>query len=407
MTFKFGSNTRLKSYFSDLEKGAWGGILTSFFSSVLSCAFYFFSIYFVHVLHFSVAKSGYILGTYSLGTMLGGLIGGYFSDKISPKFTAITGLLVESFGYILLIFITNPYLLMLNALMLGIASYMFMTGNYTMVLQYCGHNEKNKLKSLSLLTMMANLGLSLSAILIGHISHYGFHYIFTFSGVFLAFLGLFIYFQCPLSSIPVPEKPHENMTLKNQKMIFTIVLFCVFFGGAIVMQYSSTYPVYIKDTFPQYGISGMSYLFALNCILVVVLQPPVSHLIQKQNKLLMVGLGSFLQGLSLFMLILWHNYAYAMLAIFISTVGEVIFFPSVQLLCHNASKKNKKGKGIGLYRSVYGASRAFGASAGGFIYTMWSPVNLWCVNGFVGLLCLLVCWCGNKIYKKMGQMVIE
>lgn len=398
MVYSYG--TAIKNYFLELPRGAWEGIFANFCSSVLSCVFYFLSIYFVTILHFSVATSGYILSFYSIGTMAGGLIGGRLSDKVSPQHATTIGLLIESLGYLILIFLKSPFLLMINAFVLGSASYIFLTGNYGMVLQYCQNNERKKLKSLGLLAMVANLGLSLSALLIGYFAHYSFAYIFLFSSVLLLLLAIFVCIQKnSLSSTKInPNTETKPCTpSKHRKPLLVIGFFCVFIGGSIIMQYSGTYSIYIKNTFPELGLKAVSYVFALNCILVVILQSPIVHLIQGKNKLLMVGLGAFLQGLSLLMLNFYTHYSYAMLAILIATIGEVIFFPSVQLVCHNASQEGKKGTGLGLYRTIYGGSRAFGASAGSFIYTTFSAYALWSIAGAMGLICLIVCWYWRKL----------
>ncbi len=395
--------TNIKEYFHDLPKSAWIGITVSLLNSILSCAFFFLSIYFVTTLHLSVSTSGSILACYSIGTMAGGLIGGKLGDWFSPRFSSLVGLILESLGYFLLIFLKNPFLLAANALILGAASYIFSTGNYTLVLNYCGNNEKRKFKALGLLAMMSNFGLSFSALLIGYIAHYNFTYVFF--AVSLAFLLLVM---C-VFILKLPSKPKSihNTSLLNKafstydKTLMIIAYICVFLGGAIVVQYSSTQPIYIRETFPDMGVKGVSYLFSLNCILVVLLQAPIVHFIQNQPKLLMIGLGALLQGISLLMLNFYTHYFYAMLAIVIATIGEVIFFPSIQYICHTMMPENKKGWGIGIYRTIYGASRAFGAGIGSLIYTTFSAYFLWSLAGLLGLICLTICCTFTKKFSNI------
>lgn len=390
----------IRNYFTDLPLGAWGGISANFINSILSSVFYFLSIYFVNMLHFSVATAGSILAFYSLGTMLGGWIGGQLTDRYSFRLAAAVGLVLEGVGYGILSFLKNPYWLGITAFLLGCASYIFTTANYTMVLYYYRHYEHKKMKSLGLLAIISNFGLSTSAILIGHCAHYGFQYIFFTASGMLLLLAITTYLQNPSSVIKEQsQKSIEKTPIKHQKPLLITALICVFLGGSIVVQYSSTYPIYIHQTFSTMGLQGISYLFALNCILVVILQTPIIHLIRYQNKFLMIGVGSCLQGLSLIMLNFYTHYSYSLIAIFIYTIGEVIFFPSVQFVCHEVSSKGKKGRGIGIYRTVYGASRAFGASAGSFIYTSFHFSTLWNMAGIFGVICLCICFYWKKYWK--------
>lgn len=390
--------TNLKEYFGDLPNGAWIGIIASLLNSIISCAFFFLSIYFVTVLHFSMTISGAILAFYSIGTMAGGLIGGKLGDWFSPRASSIIGLALESLGYFLLVFLKSPELLTINAFILGASSYVFITSNSTLILNYCESNEKQKFKALGILAMMANFGLSVSALLIGYIAHYNFTYIFLAASLILLLLALL---ASTLTASPKSISISINHSLnksrfKYNKYFMRIVLICVFLGGSIVAQYASTQPIYIRETFPNWGVKGVSYLFALNCILVVVLQTPIVNLIQNQNKLLMIGLGAFLQGISLFMLNFYTNYFYAMLAILISTIGEVMFFPSIQFICHTIMPESKKNWGMGLYRTTYGGSRAFGSGVGSFIYTNFGAYFLWSLSGLFGIICLILCYSYKK-----------
>ncbi len=390
----------IKSYFFDFSYDIWKGVVVNFFSSVLSCAFYFFSLYFVTVLHFSMSITGYIIAFYSVGTIIGGVLGGELSDKFSSKSTTIAGLLLQAIGYFILPIWHFPLFLMFIAGGIGCANYLSITGLYTMLLHFCQHDERKKTKVLGLLAIMSNLGLGISALLIGYFAQYSFLHIFLLVGLFLVFLAAFVcFFTSPLNDEFLNTTNNEPFNKKQRRILLPIALICVFLGGAIVMQYSTTYNIYIRETFSSYGVRGVSYLFALNCILVVLLQPFVSQVCQNKNKVFLVGMGALLQGTSLLMLVFYKNYFYAMLAIFISTLGEVIFFPSVQLVCHQVSPNQKKGRGLGFYRAIYGASRAFGSSVGGVIYTHKGPNMLWCIVGFIGFICFMICYRCKKYWS--------
>src|SRR3990167_9061542 len=186
------------SYFSvyqGLTLACWGGILLFFFESILCGVFYFLSFYFVNELHFSVATVGLIISYYGIGAICGGFIGGKLSDKISPRIVTIGSLFFQSAGYLFLANLTNVYVLMATVFLLGMATYGFITSNHVWTLAQCRSDEREKLKAINLLSTASNLGIGLSALLIGSLVFFSFHFILLITSLCLFLLAVFLSLQ--------------------------------------------------------------------------------------------------------------------------------------------------------------------------------------------------------------------
>src|SRR5690606_14685128 len=107
------------------------------------------------------------------------------------------------------------------------------------------------------------------------------------------------------------------------------------------------------------------------------------------NKFTMLGVSCFLIGFGMFMLSFSSIFSMAILSCIVYTVGEIIYFSLVQLVCYEVGEKKSKGKSLGRYRVVYGMSRMVGPLAGSTIYSHYSGEMLWYVCGLVGTLCML------------------
>lgn len=394
-------SSTLKAYlqhYAGLSSTCWQGIFINLVESTLVGICYFLPFYFVNELNLSIATAGVIISFYGLGTMIGGFIGGKLSDKTSPGFISVLCLLTQAAAFVALTQFHSIYFLMLNLLIIGMASYGFITANYLWVLEQC-HQESEKLKAVSILGTVANLGLGIAAIIISSLSHFSFHYILLIFSAALFAAAIYFSFQerkeTPVDPLDknnnVATQQNEFTAVQKNKKIFRVVLSCLFLVGLIIAQMGSTYPIYIHDAFPEMGINGFSLLFGMNAFFIVFVQTPLVNLFNDDNKMLVLGAGTFLVGFGMFMLIFSMNFFLAIISCLIYTVGEMLFFSMSQLVCYQQSKKNKKGYSFGLYRMIYAFARFVGPVTGGLVYQLLGGNVIWYLCGFIGVIGLSIC----------------
>ncbi len=386
--------------YTGLSKSCWQGIIVCIINSILCGMFYFLSIYFVNTLHLSIATSGIIISSYGIGAIFGGFIGGKLSDDFSPKQVQTLALFAQAIGYFTLIKLKSPIFLVLNTFFLGLSSYLFITANYLFVLSQTSSEENMRLRSINLLSMGSNLGLGLSAILIGFFAKYGFENLFYITGslFFLTFCSAIRIKDSSTSPKNVENaSPSANNPTINS-FIIRVVLICVFLTGLAIAQLSSTYSLYLQSAFPAMGLKSVSILFTLNSLLIVLFEAPFVGLFNQQNKILMTGIGSLLIGSGLLLLSFSTIFLAAILSCIIYTIGEMIFFSMAQLICYQKSLRTKKGKSMGLYRMVYAASQIMGPATGSLIYSQLGGNAVWYFCGVVGMICITICIYAPSIY---------
>ena len=168
-----------------------------------------------------------------------------------------------------------------------------------------------------------------------------------------------------------------------------LMLSCVLLTGLTVSQLGSAYPIYIQQQFPSMAIHAVSILFALNSLLVVLVETPLCPLVANQNKMTMLGIGALLIGIGMCMLTLSTVFAIAVLACVVYSIGEIIFFSMAQFLYYEQGEDGKKGSSIGTYRMTYAMSRVIGPAAGGYIYYHYSGEMVWYISAIIGLVCFV------------------
>ena len=139
--------TFIKFYFRSfqgLPSTAWRGIVLALIDAIMISVYYFISIYFLNELHFSVTTCATIISCHGLGAIVGARIGGKLSDMISPTLVSALSLLVQAVGYFALVKLSTITGIMVDAFILGAASYAFITSNHFWTLQHCTDAERLK-----------------------------------------------------------------------------------------------------------------------------------------------------------------------------------------------------------------------------------------------------------------------
>jgi predicted MFS family arabinose efflux permease len=391
----------VKNY-DGLSRACWIGIIINLIESVLIGVYYFLSLYFVNELHLDISTSGLILSCYGIGAVIGGILGGKMSDKISSGFVMIVCLLIQAGAYFSLLGLTSIHILMLVVGMLGLATYAFLTANHMWVLSQCGHDEGEKLRVINILSISSNFGFGISAMIISQAVFLGYHSIFAVTALIFFMVSAFLFIwevKCKkLNNMAIDvadqsQEKCEGISLKGEKYnrSILIILLSVFLIGSVVAQFGSTYAIYIRDTFPQLNVNGVGMLYATNAFIVVIFSAPLGNAIKRFNKIKMVGIGGLLIGAGMVMLAESWSFIFVMLACIIYTIGEIIFFSMAQLICYQNGHGNKKGRSLGIYRSIYAMSRIAGPASGSYAYMHLGGNVVWYFCGAIGLFCFVAC----------------
>ncbi|WP_454782822.1 MFS transporter [Legionella sp. WA2022007384] len=355
---------------------------------------FFLSLYFVNDQKLNISNVGLLLSCYGLGTMIGGIVGGKLSDKTTPYVVSIISLCIQSASFFLLMYLHSTPSLMLDLLLLGISAYSFKISNNMGLLNLCANDLDLRYRTISISHVAANLGLGLSGIFIAGVGAYGFTILLGLSSLILFVSAIYLILQGNITNLISEQRTvelHPNKTNTATK-INILILSCVFLIGLIIAQLSSTYPLYVQESFPELNVMAVSILFLLDTALIVMFQAPLTVLVSKQNKLLITGLGALLMGLGMLILRFSFIFSVAILSCIVWTTGEMLFISTAQLICYENSDNKRKGQGLGLFQSTFAISNVVGPWLGSFIYQYFGGNILWYCSTIIGVFCFLLCW---------------
>lgn len=387
-------------FYSNLTTGYWQGASFTFINALATGISYFLALYFVSILHFSVATAGLLISAYSLGTVFGSIFSGKLSDHYPPRIIAMIFIFMQAVSFYCLARLHSFNLLFISMFFIGICAYGFSNANNLWLLQQSHQHAELRLKSVNLTRAASNFGMGVSGAIIGMIDLNHFHLLFYCISFSLLLTGLYLGFFAN-DSFHAEHPSHANPTAvksphhKNTTVIY-LMLFCVFLIGFIVSQLSVTYPLFIKNAFPALGTKAVSILFVLDALLIVLFQVPLINKIKHYNHILLVATGSLLMGMGMFILLFAYSFWIAILSCIIWTVGEMIFFGMAQFVCYEAGAEKKKGQTLGIFQAFSATSRVIGPVLGGALYHYFNASLLWSFCFGLGVICFMACFTFRK-----------
>ncbi len=327
----------LKFYFksySGINTYIWRRVALSFLVNIATASCLFIALYLVNSLGFNIIKTGIVLSLYGLGRV----IGGFISASLYGNFLITT----EKFALIFLIalFLTlafsSSFVLVSSILFfIGLANYLFVIANRSWILSVCSDKSGVRFKCINVLYSFDNLGIGISSLIMGLVSKNGFHYIFILSAVILLISLILLFFITGLESKKTIGKyltknveEEKNSQHKNNKIIAVVTLISLFFISLLIAQRQTVFGVYIYE---YLSMTDIGILYAINPLLIVLLQVPFTTSIHKKSLLLILGVGALLIGLGLFILIFSKSFFVGFISCVIYTFGEMLFMPTSQI----------------------------------------------------------------------------
>ncbi|HSO57993.1 MAG TPA: MFS transporter [Paenisporosarcina sp.] len=333
---------------------------------------------------------GITIGLSPLTGTLGGFIGGYFSDRYGRKKVILWTIFVWGlvyFGFSLATHIGT--FMVLNALN-GLCRSFFEPSSQAMMADLTSVDKRKRVFSLRYTAI--NIGASLGPLLGVYVAQFSTSLPFLLTGMMYLLYGVTLFIMLNRYSITHTIPVHQLPMLDSLIVIWrdkTLLLFII--GGILVnvgySQIDSNLPQYIQNSFSE-GVALFAKLIALNAILVIILQVPLSLISEKWPVLRVMILGSVLFAIG------FASFGYVttiiglMIAMAVVTIGEIFIFPSTSVFIDQIAPDNRKGTyfGAGQFRSI---GNFTGPVLGGWLLQDFGGKLLFSVIGII-ILCSII-----------------
>lgn len=412
--------------YSGLPRRAWILFAVNLVNSSGAMVFFFLSLYLTREIGLTTARAGQALSVYGFGSLAGAFAGGWLADRIGSirvqkMSLAVCGVLLIALGQARTMAGILP-LLFAMALFAGT----LYPANATSMAKVCP--PELQIKGFALNRLAANLGATIGPAVGGALAVHSYGLLFWADGLTsLAAAGVFALLWkggraargAPNDGAKVPsaggggasgtyprgressgagasavpgaiagtaegedEKSAPALAAKPRSpwrdKPFIAMMLIFFVWSVVFIQVLSTFPIYVRNV---YGLAEnrIGQLFAVNTVLIVLLEMVLMERIRKYPLTRMINLSFVLLGFGLGLMPLGRGFAFGALTVAIWTFGEMLSMPLVTALISERADDSNRGRYMGLNSLSFSLAFIVGPPIGTAIYDGLGPDAVWYV----------------------------
>jgi MFS family permease len=331
---------------------------------------------------FTVPQAGLAVAMYGLGGLGAQLFGGLLTDRIGRR-NAIGFSMLGAAALTLVLWQADTLAVIYPVIgLLALVAELHRPAASALIVDLLP--SERRVTAFAMFRLAINIGWACGLALGGLLADRSFDYLFVGDALTSATFGV----------ISLVALPHGTRTSRQQERHLTgatrailadrgflLFLGAVLIGAAIYMQNVSTFALHVRDA----GFSNAAYggLQALNGVIVVVLELPITAWTGTRPRTPVIALGVLLTGLA-FASLTFASTVLALIAmVFIWTIGEIVASPVMSAFVADRSAEHTRGR----YQAVLGAMFALGGIIGPVLGTAVyaaDPDVLWIGCGVAG-----------------------
>lgn len=366
---------RYRAAFEGLPFELWVMALMMLVNRAGAMVLAYLTLYLTSEVGMTEASAGRMISVFGAGSIVGSYFGGRLVDRVGAIRVQTLCLLAAVPGYFLLPVWHNSWAITLNIFLLSLATEAVRPANAAVITKVTP--PEDRARGFALQRLAANLGFACGGAIGGVLAEFDFRLLFYVDGgtTFAAACILLYYFR--LRRLP-GESSGASLAVNNSPMSdrpFMLFMGLFMLSTLVFFQFISTYTLYLKD---HYALKEwqIGSLFAVNTLVIVAVEMVLIDYVKLWPLLRTVGWGCFLSCLGFGLLPFGHSYAFAVLAILVMTVGEMLSMPLAAGYVANRAPEGGEGRYMGWWVMSIALAFVFGPMIGAAVYQV-DPDQVW------------------------------
>jgi predicted MFS family arabinose efflux permease len=377
--------------FSGLSRETW---LLSIVILINRCGYMavpFMSMYITQNLHRSITDAGLIITLFGVGSVLGAMAGGYFTDKWGFRPVQIVSLILSGVFFVLFGLVTNFTGLCFLIVILSFFVEAFKPANSTAIAAYS--SPANLTRSYALNRLAMNVGFGFGTSVGGILAAINYHLLFWVDGLIYISAGVLIALllskgrmirQSEMTSeAEVPGKsPWRDAFFVRFLVMVTIYMVC------FVLLFRLA-PVYWKEEM-HIGESTIGILLGMNGLVIALFEMVlIQKLANRRPDAFYITAGTVFCGLAFMALIVPFVFPVilAAAAVLLFTTGEMLAIPYISTFVMNRAGEMNRGTYSAAYSVSQSVAQIIGPTLGSFVAGQWGYDMLWLVLVVLSFTC--------------------
>jgi len=360
----------------------WGSLVNSSGSSMV---WPFLTIYLREKLDLPLTTVTLLLTIHSIASLVTTSIAGPIADQFGRKGVMLVSMFANSLTYLGMILATTLQSWVVLMILIGAFNPIYRVGGDSMVADLV--EPRRRPNAYALLRMIINLGIAVGPAVGGFIASVSYSYVFAIASAASMVFALII--LCFVRETKPSASPDQRSASAAPRTGYRTVLrdygfltFCSIYAvaGMAYVMFMVLLPVYAKENFgvveSQYG-----FIMAANAAMVVIFQYPVTSLVSRYPRLLVIAAGSFFYAVGVGSVALAQGVAGFLVSMVILTIGELIVMPTSAALTADLDPAEMRGRYMSLYSLTFGIGVGIGPVIGGLLNDNLAPQAIW-IGGF-------------------------
>ncbi|GAA2263134.1 MFS transporter [Streptomyces amakusaensis] len=353
----------------------------------------------------SAAYAGLVVSLYGLGGVVASLAGGVMADRLGRRPTLLISQVATALSVAALGFVHHPVAIAAVACLVGAASNASRPAVQAMMADIVP--PKDRVRAFSLNYWAINLGFAISAVAAGFIAEYSYLAGFLGEAAMTLACAILIFVKLPESR---PERPAAGGAAEPAVGLMTVVRDGRFMGvvglsfliALIFMQGHIGVPLAMG----QDGLSASDYgtVMALNGVLIVALQIPVTRFIEHRDPRRLLILSSVLAGYGFGLTAFAGSIGLYALTVVVWTLAEIVNAPTQTGLVVRLSPVHGRGRYQGMYTMTWSVAMLVAPLVAGVVIDRFGADWLWGMCAVLGSVAGLGYW---ALMRNLPQDVVE
>jgi len=343
--------------FSNLNRNVWLLALAMFVNRTGSMVLLFTSLYLTNEMHFSIGHAGIAMSFYGAGGILGSFAGGWLSDRKNYYDVMIFSLIGSGLVLPAILFATD-----LVSISVIIFSYAFLSDMFRPAMSKgiaLYSSPETRTRSVSLIRLAVNLGFSVGPVIGGLVAYYiGYRPLMVLDGISSITAGIVVILFIP-RKVGAFERPTRQARAESKSVyrdvdyLFFILMVALY--GSCFFQLFASVPQYLDKVW-NYNEKEISWVLALNGLLVVLIEMPLMAMLEHRKKIFgFIIVGALCVPAAFTILIFGYGAVpVVILYTFIITISEIMAMPFMMNFTLSRPAKERQGEYSALYSIAFG-----------------------------------------------------
>lgn len=331
--------------------------------------FVFLPLVLIGVFHLSFIVTGLLLGFATVIMATVQYFAGMWTDRIGRRSILVYSQIPGIFAYLLIFYAVSDPVYAALAVGAWYATIVIAAIQYPAVQASVADmtSVSDRLSGFTAIRLMANLGIAVGPLVGAYLAAYGLQYIFLIASIATVFEVVMLYRLMNETYVPSGKQETRLNTLKEAYRADRFFILFIIIGILLAFftrQRGTSLTVYtvVLENLP---FLYLGYIWALNGLLVVVLQLPALKVMTKWgNPMFWRGVGVVFYALSFTILSMAPTLGVLLLSMTISTIGEDFVSPTTQAIVTTIAPDHLRGSYIGIYNLFVSSGSFSGALIG-------------------------------------------